>query len=186
MHLIWGSSHPNPLLSFQRIGGSLSTVDKYMSWFYFFRLLCDHVVLRVHVANVCWFLQTNYTQSAGISRVGPAIYHAIPPHLSLVPVTHPSTNHMQTSTNAPYHHADKENHRGQSDRSTPLITTDLCSKKKDSGGWIRWPSEKVRQAMHEREEMAQHRDAKVHKDQERHRHCHLMEEGSETLQSTPI
>ena len=33
--------------------------------------------------------------------------------------------------------------------------------------------------MHEREEMAQRRDAKVHKDRERRRRRHLMEEGSE-------
>jgi len=51
-------------------------------------------------------------------------------------------------------------------------------KKKDPGGWVRRPSEKVRQAVHEREETVQRRDARALKDRERHR-CHLMAEGSE-------
>lgn len=44
---------------------------------------------------------------------------------------------------------------------------------------MRRPSEKVRQAVHEREETVQRRDAKAQKDRERRRRRHLIEEGSE-------
>ena len=50
---------------------------------------------------------------------------------------------------------------------------------KETGGRVRRPSEKVRQAVHEREETVQRHDAKAQKAQE-HRICRLlMEEGSE-------
>jgi len=44
---------------------------------------------------------------------------------------------------------------------------------------VRRPSEKVRQAVHEREETVQRCDAKAQKDRECRRRRHLIEEGSE-------
>jgi len=62
-------------------------------------------------------------------------------------------------------------------RRTPL--TMLKKKKKDTGGRVHRPSEKVRQAVHEREEMVHRHDAKAQRDRECcHRHL-LLEEGSE-------
>ena len=55
----------------------------------------------------------------------------------------------------------------------------MLSKKKDSGGRARRPSEKVKQAMHEQQETAQRRNAKAQRDRERCRLRLLMEEGSE-------
>jgi len=61
-------------------------------------------------------------------------------------------------------------------RRSPL--TVLQTKKKDSGGRVRRPSEKVRHAVHEHEETAQWRNAKAQKEREHRRRHHLMEEGS--------
>ena len=53
-------------------------------------------------------------------------------------------------------------------------------KKKENGGQMCQPSERLRQAVHDQEETVLHRDAKAQKDHERRRcHHHLMEEGSE-------
>ena len=53
-------------------------------------------------------------------------------------------------------------------------------KKKENGGRMRRPSEKLRQAVHDQEETVLRHDAKAQKDHEcRCRHHHLMEEGSE-------
>ena len=54
----------------------------------------------------------------------------------------------------------------------------MLKKNKDSGQ-ICQPTEKLRQAVHEQEEMTHHHDAEAQKECDRH-HCHhLMEEGSE-------
>ena len=55
----------------------------------------------------------------------------------------------------------------------------LKNKKKDTGGRVCRPSEKVRQAVHEREEMVHRHDAKAQRDREHRRHHLLLEEGSE-------
>ena len=62
-------------------------------------------------------------------------------------------------------------------RRTPL--TMLKKKKKDTGGRVHRPSEKVRQAVHEREEMVHRHDAKAQRDREHRRRHLLLEEGSE-------
>jgi len=54
----------------------------------------------------------------------------------------------------------------------------MFNKKKDPGGQVRRPSEKVRQAVHE-QETVQRCDAKAQKDREHHHRHHLIEEGSE-------
>ena len=51
-------------------------------------------------------------------------------------------------------------------------------KKKDPGGRVHRPSEKVRQAAHKCEETVHRHDAKAQKVHARHHHCHLIEEGS--------
>ena len=85
---------------------------------------------------------------------------------------------MQMSANAFYGTTDKENHRGESGQTTMQNTADnVEKKKKESGGQICQPSAKVRQTVHEQEEMVHHQNAKAQKDCE----CHhlLQEEGSE-------
>ena len=63
------------------------------------------------------------------------------------------------------------------------ITTDDVQKrkkkKKESSGRLRWPTAKVKQAVHDQEETVQHRDARAQKDRECHHRRHLREEGSE-------
>jgi len=117
-----------------------------------------------------------------VGSLGPAIDRANPtsPILSSSRPL-PALIRMQTSTNALYRNADKENFRGQSSQTTSQIATDSApnKKKQDSGGWVRRPSEKVRHAVHEHEETAQWRNAKAQKERERRRRHHLMEEGSE-------
>ena len=86
---------------------------------------------------------------------------------------------MQMSANTFYGTADKENHRGEAGQTTTQNTADNVEKKKESGGWIHRPSAKVRQTVHEQEEMVHHQDAKAQKAHEHH-HCRLLwEEGSE-------
>ncbi|KIM52225.1 hypothetical protein SCLCIDRAFT_32797 [Scleroderma citrinum Foug A] len=95
-----------------------------------------------------------------VANVPPLIVPT-PPHPVFVPATRSQrSNHMQAPSNGLYRNADKENYR-------------------ETGGRVHRPSEKVRQAVHEREETVQRHDAKAQKAWEHRIRCLLMEEGSE-------